>query len=426
MARREATVWYGSQRVGRLLEDGHRGIYFAYDSDWLDDGFPVSVNLPLSRGDQAMSAQAFFQGLLPEGRVRERICRQYGLDQSDDMGLLQAIGEDCAGALSIMPPGSLPDGGDEPPQVLDEAQLEQLIMSAGGDIDRIAQQQRFSLAGAQEKQPVIYDGQTYALPDRLHPSTHILKFETLPRVCFAEYMANDMARRMGLPVADTEFLSCQVDEQSAPYLQIRRYDRLSDAKGQRLRLHQEDMLQALGIPAQFKYQQQGGPDLEAVAELLRAHVARPVEAIARLRDWQILNFLIGNWDGHGKNLALLYEPGQAVPTLAPFYDLVAIEFFNRVRPGTWAREMAFWVGGAALPERVGRGDWQLLAQQLGIPFKPLMSRIEEWAGQLPGVAREAREAFAAQYDDWAVYEYLQESIQRRCDWTLNAYFQQRP
>ena len=95
-----------------------------------------------------------------------------------------------------------------------------------------------------------------------------------------------------------------------PYLRIARYDRMRDADGRLTRLHQEDLLQALGLSATLKYQRDGGPSVGDVAEVLREHTAHPAEALASLRDWQILNCLIGNWDGHGKNLALLYAPAR--------------------------------------------------------------------------------------------------------------------
>ena len=53
--------------------------------------------------------------------------------------------------------------------------------------------QRFSLAGAHEKQPVVFDGRNHFLSDRRHPSTHILKSETVPRMCIAQYLAERAA-----------------------------------------------------------------------------------------------------------------------------------------------------------------------------------------------------------------------------------------
>ena len=157
-----------------------------------------------------------------------------------------------------------------------------------------------------------------------------------------------------------------------------------------------------------------------MAELLRAHAARPAEALASLRDWQIFNCLIGNWDGHGKNLALLYAPGQAVPTLAPFYDLISIEFLNLLRPGTWSRDMAFSIGERDEPERITRSDWLGFARELGMPPKRLLDRLGELASEMPAVARAARGAFAQTHGDAPAYDRLEEAVHRRCRWTLES------
>ena len=408
MNERRATVWHDDQQVGALREDDNRVLRFAYDVAWLDSGaFPVSIHLPLSLGDEEVDAHAFFAGLLPEGGTRQRICRQRGIALEDDTGLLFAIGEDCAGALSVLPAGVEPDVQPAPPETLTQAQIDRLVRSLGEEATTlIGDRQRFSLAGTQEKQPVAFDGESYALPDRGNPSSHLLKFETVRWVCVAECVANDIARRIGLPVVETEFLRAGVDDR-VPYLRIERYDRARGVDGRLRRLHQEDLLQALGLSAILKYQRAGGPSLGHVAELLRAHVARPAEALARLRDWQILNCLIGNWDGHGKNLALLYGPGQAVPTLAPFYDVISIEFLNLLRPGTWARDLAFSIGEHHEPERITPSDWLAFARELGMPPRRLLDRVGELATALPGAAGAAREAFAQAHGDAQAHDQLE-------------------
>ena len=102
MSNRTAQVWYEDQLVGTLRADDNHELYLTYSSDWLNgDPFPISISLPLT--DQETLAHPFFSGLLPEARVRERLCREKGIDVRDDAGLLFAIGEDCAGALSIVP-----------------------------------------------------------------------------------------------------------------------------------------------------------------------------------------------------------------------------------------------------------------------------------------------------------------------------------
>lgn len=419
MPARQGAAWYGNRRVGTVREDEKHTLRFAYVADWLDNGgFPVSINLPLSNGDEEVDAHAFFEGLLPEGKVRQRICRQRKIAIEDDAGLLFAIGEDCAGALSILPDDVPPNTEYKNPEILTTEQIDQLVLSLGAEPVSTGKAQRFSLAGVQEKQPVIFDGNSYGLPDRLNPSSHILKFETLPRVCFAEYMANNMAKRIGLPVVETEYLRTEGADEAVPYLRIKRYDRLLDQSNHLQRMHQEDLLQALGLPVILKYQHDGGPSIRNVAVVLREHTAQPVVSLEFLRDWQIFNYLIGNWDGHAKNLALLYKPGQSVPVLAPFYDLVAIEFFNLIRRGSWARTLAFNIGEHDIPERITRADWEAFARDLGMPPKRLLERAGELANQLPDIAAAVREKFVEEFGDEPVYDNMERSVRQRCSWFL--------
>lgn len=365
-------------------------------------------------------ATGYFEGLLPEGEVRQRVCRETGVANNDPFGLLLAIGGDCAGALSIVPPGAeAGDRDDEAPDTLDDRQILELARSGGRNMPAPGRRQRFSLAGAQEKLPVIFEDDRYALPDRMHPSSHILKFETVPRVCLAEYLANRLARATSLPVADTTFVSLNG---RVPMLRITRFDRILGAGGVLERVHQEDLLQALGLPSMLKYQREGGPTLAQVAAIVREHTRRPAVAIAYLRDWQMFNCLTGNWDGHAKNLALLYPPDSTVPELAPFYDLVAIEFLNRLRPGSWSRDMAFAVGTQVLPERITRGEWERFADDLGIPRKPTLERLEEMALALPEAAVSVARHFAGNYFKDNTLDRFVESIRRRCGWVVRSVF----
>ncbi len=86
-----------------------------------------------------------------------------------------------------------------------------------------------------------------------------------------------------------------------------------------LRLHQEDMCQACGLPPETKYQEDGGPSLRKVAGIL-ADVAAP-RSRERLLQAVVLNCVLGNGDAHGKNFSLLHEPTGAAQ-LSPLYDLM--------------------------------------------------------------------------------------------------------
>jgi serine/threonine-protein kinase HipA len=302
---------------------------------------------------------------------------------------------------------------------ISEDDLGRLVDSRGQILPGAAERQRFSLAGAQDKMAVrIEEGRMY-LATWSTPSSHILKFETQRWVCFAEFAANDLARRLGLPVSRQTYR--KRDDPATPYLEVTRYDRRADSEGQLRRLHQEDITQAMGLSSAAKYEEQGGPGLAAVSSLLRARSADPVKDIANLRDWQLFNYLVGNSDGHAKNLALLYAPESAIPTLAPFYDLVCIEFLNRLG-FRYDRRLAFLIGESSLPERVTRDDWSAHARVIGVPPRVLLQRLQDMACQLPELAGATRASFSEQFGDNQAYDGLQESIADRCSWTLRSVF----
>lgn len=420
MKRHSGHVWWHNKKVGTLREDDRGLLRFAYLSDWLNDnGFPVSVSLPISQGNAETDAHSYFTGLLPEGEARKRICRQWQIDINNDAGLLFAIGADCAGALSILPDQREPGPREAPGQLLTQTDLERIITSHGALIEPgQTLEQRFSLAGAQDKFTLISDARGYRMPQATDPSTHLMKFETVRHVCFAEYMATQIAGELGLPTINMTYNTLNQGKASVPWLKLDRYDR-AQHRGQTVRLHQEDLIQALGYPTAYKYEHDGGPDLQAVATLLREVVETPLEAIANLRDWQIFNLLIGNWDGHGKNLALLYPLGSDVPVLAPFYDLVSIEHINKVGKANYARDLAFSIGGDFTPERITRASWAAFARQLGIPLRPLIDRVADLATRIPESATVCLSRYQTQQGCHPMHRTFMTMVKKRARWVYD-------
>lgn len=412
---RSGHVWHRDRKVGRLRDADRGELLFAYDPEWLaGDAFPVSISLPLEYGDAEVPALGYFEGLLPEGAARKRICRQHKISEDDTAGLLFAIGGDCAGALSILPGDEEPASAADEPVDLSSEKLAELVRTAGAartvSEDR---PRRFSLAGAQEKLPVIVTATGLALSDTANPSSHILKFETERWVCFSEVVTNRLAQAVGLPGVNIEYRELPDGDDHHPYLLIERYDRVATDDGF-ARLHQEDMAQAQGLPSALKYQKDGGPSLGEIIQLVRDHGARPVEMVNLIRDWQIFNLLVGNWDGHAKNLAFLYRPGEGAPLLAPFYDLVSIELFNLVRSESWSRDMALAVGSDFIPERIGRGSWEAMAKACGLRADAVKRRVEELAEIFPERAAQVVDAFQAEHGEVTIAPRFVEMIERRC------------
>lgn len=131
---------------------------------------------------------------------------------------------------------------------------------------------RLSLAGVQDKLPVVFDGQRIGLPRDGTPSTHILKpaIATVEDSVINEAFCLALARAMQLQTAQSQIGA--VGERR--FLLVERYDRTLAANGQRVRLHQEDFCQALGVVPELKYQNEGGPGLEHCFELIRRVTGR--------------------------------------------------------------------------------------------------------------------------------------------------------
>ena len=329
---RALDVWLYGRRAGRLEQVDGR-MRFTYAADYVAaGGAPLSCSLPLGDREHDREAQAFFANLLPEGEARTLVARRLGVSAGNDFGLLHAIGGDCAGAVTLLPPGASPDDLptraevrwlDEPglAAALDELPRRPLLADPDEGI-------RLSLAGAQDKLPVVVRDGRIGIPLGRTPSTHIVK---TPIVRFDDTVANEalcleLARSLGLPTAAAEVRAAEGRE----FLLVERYDRRHAADGHVERIHQEDFCQALAIPPQLKYESEGGPGLADCFGVLRASSTElGVDRLA-LVDAVTLNFLIGNHDAHGKNFSLLLA--DAGVRLAPLYDLVSTAVYRGPRP----------------------------------------------------------------------------------------------
>jgi len=305
----ELEVWLFTNPIGTLaLLDGR--LNFCYAPDWLSraDAVALSASLPLQAEPfDDRKTRPFFAGLLPEGQMRRLIAQQFQVSGQNDFALLDHIGGECAGAVTFLEPGQalpVPTRNDDVQWLNDEevvALLDELPrrpMLAGKDSLRL------SLAGAQNKLPVVFDGARIGLPRNGTPSSHILKpaIHAVEDSVINEGFCMALAEAMQLKPAKSK-IHAVLDR---PFLLVERYDRVMDASGHRQRLHQEDFCQALGVVPEMKYQNEGGPDLAQCFELVR-HAARPsAPQILRLFDYVIFNALIGNHDAHAKNFSLLY------------------------------------------------------------------------------------------------------------------------
>ena len=373
--KRSLGVFWNGRAVGRydLLED--RNELFTYEPSWLGaaDAAPISHSLPLRAEPYGRrQLRPFFAGLLPEESQRQRIAAVLGLPEDDDFALLEAIGGECAGALTILPWGERPrEGGG----VLSPCPEERLvgILRALPYRPMLAGEKglRLSLAGAQSKLPVVYRDDAFWLPQDGAPSTHILKpelSEWFKGIVHNEHACMTLARALGIPAAGTEL----VEAGGIPCLLVTRYDRAVDpATGRVRRIHQEDFCQALGRPPERKYQSEGGPLAREIVRLLRSGWSTsPARDILAFVDLAVFNAIIGNADAHGKNYSMLYD--GRMRRLAPGYDLVSTAFWPELSAAP-----AMKIGGSDSIHSILSGHWRKFAQETGIGAAALRNRIRE-------------------------------------------------
>ena len=437
---RHLEVWLLGAHVGTLSQIDGR-LSFAYASG---AATALSQSLPLRPepfDDRA--TRPFFAGLLPEGGKRKQIAKTLQVSNQNEYALLESLGGECAGAVTLLEQGHSPPALDAPLEVrwLNEPQLIQVLdemplrpMRAGEDGLRL------SLAGAQDKLPVVVDsdGVRIGLPLNGSPSSHILKptIAGIDGSVFNEAFCMALAGALKLDVARTHIQTIAGVAQQRHYLLVERYDRrafaptLADSRAalppERAvhglgrpdaaavpvqRLHQEDFCQALGIASEHKYQNEGGPSLAQAFALLRSATRPSAIHTLKLLDYVVFNALIGNHDAHGKNFSLLYTPAGAV--LTPLYDALCTAVYP-----TLTEKMAMKIGSKYKFSEVFARHWEQFANEAALSAPQVKKRILDIAKRLPDLARATQSTLQSQGNSHPIIDQIVTLIDQRCNLTI--------
>lgn len=390
----ELVVLLDGQEVGRVRNDARGRLTFVYDEDWrqAEGAYPLSLSMPLAAEEHGPSSvQAFLWGLLPDNeRVLERWAKKFQVSARNVFALISHVGEDCAGAVQFVTPDrleALRSGAEDKVEWLDEAAIAKRLQALREDhaawrLPRDTGQ--FSLAGAQPKTALLQQKSKWGIPSGRIPTTHILK---PPTGHFDGHAENEhicllLAGHLGLPVADTKVM--RFGDEVA--IVIERYDRQFSGNAI-IRVHQEDICQALGIPPTSKYQSEGGPSPADIIELVRTYSTERVADVDTFVDALGFNWLIAGTDAHAKNYSLLLAGGPHV-RLAPLYDIASILPYDDV--DMQKIKLAMKIGGEYKLGLIGLRHWQKFARETRLDPDKVIAGLISLAEQLPDVVSAVR------------------------------------
>ena len=304
---------------------------------------------------------AWFSNLLPEGRLRELIAREQGVDTNHEIDLLMRIGGDLPGAVQVVPDPEAPiDEGFE-------AAADGLV-NVPGPSGRL----RFSLAGVGLKFSMRQEGDRLVIPAHGEDGGWIVKTPdgSYPGLVSNEAAVMRLASDVGIEVPEVYVRHRdQVDElgegawpsdEEKAYV-VRRFDRTSGG-----RVHIEDFAQVLGRfgVGEGKYRS----TVETVAAI--AYRGRDHASLREMMRRTVFNLFVGNGDAHLKNWSLIY-PDRKIARLSPAYDLVC----TAVYPNQTDLGLPFF--GTARLSEISRDHFARLQSGLNVDDDDVIDVVDE-------------------------------------------------
>ncbi|TAK48720.1 MAG: type II toxin-antitoxin system HipA family toxin [Xanthobacteraceae bacterium] len=422
----ELVALLDGKEIGRVNREARGRIRFVYDDEWrrAADAYPLSLSMPLGAKEHGRAVtEAFLWGLLPDNeRVLARWATKFQVSARNVFALMSHVGEDCAGAVQFVTPERLKairGGKEDKVEWLDEDDIAKRLETLRADnaawrLPRDTGQ--FSLAGAQPKTALLFQNDRWGIPSGRLPTTHILKPPTGQFDGHAEneHICLMLARSLGLPAAQSTVMRFKKEIA----IVIERYDR--QRKGNDIiRVHQEDMGQALGIAPTKKYQNEGGPSAYDIVQLLRTYSTDRETDLNTFINALGFNWLIAGTDAHAKNYSLLLG-GHRI-RLAPLYDVASILpydgfDFPKIK-------LAMKIGGEYKLSQINLHQWQKFAREVHVDADELVARLAAMAKRLPDEVNAAHLSANKQGLDAPIIEKLAKQLTERagaCSKSLGA------
>jgi serine/threonine-protein kinase HipA len=353
-------VWIGDRRAGTIRRFGDR-TRFSLDAGYREDpDRPVLGLVFEDRPEKVHVASVrvapWFSNLLPEGRLRDWIAGERGVNRQREMELLAQVGHDLPGAVRVLPEDEVPIEslwGEEP---------DTYVIELADDFHQPGV--RFSLAGVGMKFSMLRRGDRLTMPAHGEGGDWIVKtpdtrFRDVP---LNEFAMMTLARAVGIDVPEIMLVPRERVDQRLPAsvwpeheefaYAIRRFDR-GEHRGL---VHIEDLAQVRNVYPEQKYK----GNFETVASLI--YRGRDKESLLEFTRRLAFSVLISNGDYHLKNWSLIYRDPR-VPALSPAYDLVSTAYYFA---GERIEDLGLKFGGSKDFHGVTLATFRRLQERLGV------------------------------------------------------------
>ena len=308
-------VWLPNQTqpvvAGRIVKQGTLH-YFTYGRQYRERVGALAFSpfeLPLRTGtfqpEGLNTIHSCLRDAAPDAWGRRILAYQYANFTLDELDYLLLSGSDRIGALDFQL-SSTEYQARQPQSVvlrdlLAAAEMIELGTKLPPDLE-IALRHGTSVGGARPK-ALICDAQ----------HSYIAKFSTSADhydIVKAEYVAMQLAKRIGLDVANTQLVSVMGKD----VLLVERFDRIHSASG----IYRRHLLSGLSLLGLNEMEARYASYID-LADLIRQRFKNPSTTLHELFNRLVFNILIGNTDDHARNHAAFWD-GQHL-TLTPAYDL---------------------------------------------------------------------------------------------------------
>lgn len=316
-------VFYHERKVGTLALYKKHLEAFAYEQEWINNGFPISpFSLPLEkkvfvpRLDPFDGLFGVFADSLPDGWGRflvDRLMLKNGMEPAavGALSRLAIVGDSGMGALSYRPAILLNEGISIVELDRIAGECEKLLKKEySDDLDQLFRLGGSS-GGARPKILTEIDGEEW-----------IIKFPSCddPKdIGEQEYVYSLCAKECGIEMAETRLFP---SGRCAGYFGTKRFDRSKSGSGQEKRIHMLSVSAVLETSHRI-------PNLDYhLLMKLTLEMTKDFSEVLKLFRLMCFNVFAHNRDDHSKNFSYLYDEQEARYRLAPAYDLTYSNSLN--------------------------------------------------------------------------------------------------